>query len=244
MNQRNSLIHNALVDGPVVIMANILEFDVPSLQPLLSADEYDRMCRFRQTVDTQRYVLSHVLKRLVLSQYLKVDCSDLLFDVNEFGKPFCTHSFSPYFNISHSGDWVVLAVSTNGQVGVDIEFYREVDQSQILKRVCSADQFNRYLCSDKPDETFLAYWTQKEAVAKACGKGISVGLSSIDCSGDVGLGQLFFEGVNYDVYTFSCFEKGVLSFVAESNTNAKPSIQLCTSIDLDRQIVESSLLEL
>ena len=212
-----------IVEGttPVVYVAKIADFTIDNLAPLLSDAERVRLDRFRQTVDKERHALAHSLKRIVVSQYVSCAPSELSFSQSSFGKPFCLHSEAPRFNLSHSGDWVVLAVSTEGEVGVDVEFVREFDTDGIIRRIGSAREINVYQNSDSPKQCFLHLWTQKEAISKACGQGISVGLSSIHCSGEVGAHVLSFLGVSYTVYTYSFPDDGVLSYATVAHTRPK-----------------------
>jgi 4'-phosphopantetheinyl transferase len=214
--------------APVIYVAKIADFTIGNLAPLLSDTERVRLDRFRQTVDKERHALAHSLKRAVISQYLSCAPSELSFSQSTFGKPFCQDSKAPHFNLSHSGGWVVLAVSTEGEIGVDIEFVREFDADGIIRRICSPREINIYQNSNSPKQCFLRLWTQKEAISKACGQGISVGLSSIPCSGEVGDHLLSFLGISYTAYTYSFPDDGVLSYATVAHT--RPEIVRVVSL--------------
>jgi len=213
---------------PVVYIANRNDFITDELIYLLGDEELTRLDRFRQHPDKERHVLAHSLKRAVLSQYLSSTTHELSFSQSDYGKPFCVHPDSPFFNLSHSGDWVVLAVSAESEVGVDVEFERAIDADSIVKRVSSAREIAVYQRSECPQNCFLCLWTQKEAISKACGQGISVGLSSIPCSGEVGFHLSSFMGVSYASYTYLFFEGGVLSYA--SVAHELPKIERVTHI--------------
>ena len=84
-------------------------------------------------------------------------------------------------SISHSGDWVALAVTDGAPVGVDVEEVRaaEVDD---LAGICFSPAelavFRRVPEADRRG-AFFTYWARKEAVLKATGKGMSVGMSKL-----------------------------------------------------------------
>ena len=219
-----------IVEGttPVIYVAKIADFPIGNLAPLLGDAERVRLDRFRQTVDKERHALAHSLKRIVISRYVSCAPSELVFSQSSFGKPFCLHSKAPHFNLSHSGDWVVLAVSTEGEVGVDVEFVREFDTDGIIRRIGSPREINIYQNSDSPKQCFLRLWTQKEAISKACGQGISVGLSSIPCSGEIGAHLLSFLGVSYTAYTYFFPDDGVLSYATVAHT--RPEIVRVVSL--------------
>ena len=197
-----------------IYVAKVSDFDINELVDLLGDDEKQRLERFRQPADRQLYALAHSLKRFVISHYVSSTSSALQFDQSSHGKPFCVTPNSPYFNLSHSGEWVALAVSTKNDVGIDIEFERDFDTDAIVQRVCSKHEMEIYRHSDSPPKCFLCLWTQKEAVSKACGRGISVGLESIPCSGAVGQQHVTFLDVDYTSYTYSFPEGGMLTYVA------------------------------
>jgi 4'-phosphopantetheinyl transferase len=208
--------------APAIYVGKVTDFDVDALVGCLNNNEKDKLSRLRRVADQQLYIVAHSLKRFVLARYMDVSPASLLFDTEVNGKPFCTNPDAPYFNLSHSGQWVVVAVSIDTPVGVDIEFERAVDKDGIVKRIGSDVEVAAYQQSVTQQQHFLCLWTQKEAVSKACGQGISVGLSSIPCSGEVGVFDLSFIGVDYVSHTYPFTDKGVISFVI--STHDVPSI--------------------
>lgn len=208
--------------SPFILTANLSDFETLSLVGLLSEAEHDRMLRFRHNLDAQRYMLAHALKRAVLAIFLGIPQKELVFGTNGYGKPFCQNDGAPCFNLSHSCEWVALAVSNFSEVGVDLEFPRRVDVDRVLKRISSDSQMERYNLNKPTMRDFLCFWTQKEAVSKAHGRGISVGLSGIPCSGTVGVEEVLFLLDAYHLETSLIPNEGVLSYAATSHV--KPAI--------------------
>jgi len=99
---------------------------------------------------------------------------DLLY--NQFGRPFINSNID--FNISHSGEYVVCAVTDKGRVGIDIEKIREIDLSD-FRRYMTDDEWQKIKEAEQPNEKFYEYWTMKESVMKAEGKGLSIPLTDI-----------------------------------------------------------------
>ena len=86
------------------------------------------------------------------------------------GKPYLRNS-GMYFNISHSGEYVVLAVADN-EIGVDIEKIAPYDQAIAVR--CFTERELEWLQSQGADEAFYRLWTAKESVMKASGLGFSL----------------------------------------------------------------------
>ena len=86
---------------------------------------------------------------------------------NKQGKPL---SNTTQFNISHSGKFVVLSVSS-APVGVDIEVMQR-NRNEIAKRFFANDEYRQIEESENQDETFTKIWTLKEAFLKCIGTGI------------------------------------------------------------------------
>jgi 4'-phosphopantetheinyl transferase len=93
---------------------------------------------------------------------------------NAFGKPFAEY---PDFNISHAADLVVCAMSTACKTGIDIEKVQPVDIGQFTA-VMSEDEWADIADAADPVTAFFSYWTCKESIVKANGKGLSTDLRS------------------------------------------------------------------
>lgn len=109
---------------------------------------------------------SQVLERLHTSIPLE-------FTYGPGGKPYLKN-YPIYFNLSHSGDYVVCAVSEQ-EVGVDIQEHRKENVERLAKRFFSPRETD-VLRACKPEERealFFDLWAKKEAYGKYTGKGIT-----------------------------------------------------------------------
>ncbi len=92
---------------------------------ILSRDETERAGRFLRDRDRDRYVFAHGILRRILAACLGVAPIDLTFGVGEHGKPFLLDpqpGIPPLeFNLSHSGDCVLIATALGISLGVDVE---------------------------------------------------------------------------------------------------------------------------
>lgn len=154
--------------------------------PLLDAHEQQRLAQFHTDGPRREFILSRALLRTTLAARLHVSPEALRFERDSDGKPRLAAPFAQWhFNLSHSRDWVALALSAAGPVGIDIESHRrENDLAAIARRFFSAAEnaaLGPSLESDLRDPhwlaRFFAIWTLKEAHAKALGCGLSKILS-------------------------------------------------------------------
>ncbi|MCD6091871.1 MAG: 4'-phosphopantetheinyl transferase superfamily protein, partial [Bacteroidales bacterium] len=110
---------------------------------------------------------------------LKLNPMKIEFDYNEHEKPFLKGYPKAHFNISHSGDYVVVAFS-DCAVGIDIE-KNKGDRLKVAKRFFTKEELEdlfAYSGIEKQIDYFYQLWTLKESYMKAIGKGISMSLSS------------------------------------------------------------------
>lgn len=156
----------------------------------LDAGELARAARFHHEVDHDRFLISRGLLRALAGHYLDQLPAALTFDTGEFGKPFLGGADAGRlaFNLSHSGDQVLLAFARTGRIGTDVECWSarlgNAERERIASSVFSAGE--RAALARLPAElrraAFYAVWTRKEAYIKATGLGISRGLNHFEVS--------------------------------------------------------------
>jgi len=132
----------------------------------LSEDEVARASRFKFERDRIRWTRARSSLRLILSRYAGDDPEKLCFAYGERGKPALPPVTGIQFNLSHSGDWAMIAVTRSIPVGVDLEHIRpNVDIAELLRRLGETD-----LPHTVP-ELYHA-WTRREAKTKTVGGAI------------------------------------------------------------------------
>lgn len=149
---------------------------------VLSDDERWRIDRYRRETTRQSSMVARGALRILLSGYMGSSASKIVFRYNENGKPFVVQSHPSHmiaFNLSHSGDWVVLAFGLDRALGVDVEKIRlEKDIWPIARRSFSEEELALLRPQDQPQSLFFNIWTRKEAYLKAHGTGVFHGLNS------------------------------------------------------------------
>jgi 4'-phosphopantetheinyl transferase len=157
--------------------------DIDALVELLSPQERARAERFRQADDRRRFILGRGLLRTMLGRQLDLPPASLVFGANPHGKPTLADARGIAFNVSHSGDYVLVAVGRAAAIGVDVERVRpDVDVAGVGRQVFTPAE--RALIAAAPDARktalFFRQWTLKEAVAKAVGLGLSLDLKRFE----------------------------------------------------------------
>lgn len=162
--------------------------DARELHDLLSPDEQARAARFLRDRDAHAYVVAHGTLRRVLARYHGATPNALTFIAGPFGKPALDAPESKLeFNLSHSGDLALIAVSRRGSVGVDVERWdRHIEHLDLAEHFFSpAERTALRLLEHELEATtegFFNAWTRKEAYLKATGEGITHGLHHFDVS--------------------------------------------------------------
>ena len=153
---------------------------------LLDEGERLRAAAFRFARDRDRFVASHGAARVILARYLETEPGLVRFMTGPNGKPALagsSASFDLRFNLSHSGNLALVAVTAGREVGVDLERVRPIAEwREISERVFSSRERTALLAlpEDARVEAFFRLWTRKEAFLKAEGEGIANALDRIE----------------------------------------------------------------
>ncbi len=148
----------------------------------LLPDEQARASRFRFDRDRRRWIAARVLLRRTLGEHLGCAPSSLTFTYSEHGKP-VIEGDPIRFNLSHSGDLAVCAITRTAEIGIDVEHVRAIDGIEDLFRsISSVREYSAFLLLAPAEKTraFFETWTVKEACVKAKGTGLTAPLAQIE----------------------------------------------------------------
>jgi 4'-phosphopantetheinyl transferase len=152
----------------------------------LSPEEQIRSQRFLREADRRRFVLGRAIIRHLCGQYLSLEPARILLELTPAGKLYLANTVPRArrrleFNISHSGDCILVAWVEGRPVGVDVEAlnrgrapeYHQIAQAAFSDAECATLSS---ACPDEVPATFYRIWVRKEAVLKGegCGFGGSV----------------------------------------------------------------------
>jgi 4'-phosphopantetheinyl transferase len=161
---------------------------IESLQGILSDDELARSGKFHFEKDRKKFILTRGTLRKLLGSYLGKNPQQIRFNYTSFGKPFLavdSENNNLSFNLSHSGEVVLYAITQNQKIGIDVEQVGDhTDVMAIAKKFFSPGEIGEMEKANEKNRTqlFFRYWTRKEAFVKALGKGVSFPMERLDVS--------------------------------------------------------------
>jgi len=158
---------------------------------LFTEKEKARLSAIKAERRLKEYLAGHLLARILVGENTGYRWQNIQLLDDEQKKPFASSGSDvamAEFNISHSGDYLAIAICENGSLGLDIEI-PEIRNSQeaeflaIAERNFSVAENLELHQSESIVQTFYKFWTKKEAILKALGSGLLVkSLRSIDTS--------------------------------------------------------------
>ncbi len=161
---------------------------VQELKEKLSIDERIKSEHFRFERDRSQFIAARGILRMILGCYLGVEPSTIRFFYEKHGKPRLQNTFAKtdiQFNVSHSEGLALYSFTRGHEVGVDIEYMREISEmEQIVERFFSVRDrvFFGTLPASEKQYPFFHWWTRKEAFVKATGEGLSSPLDTFDAA--------------------------------------------------------------
>lgn len=156
--------------------------NIDSLLRQLSIQERLKANAFKLADMRNRYIAVRASLRQTLAAYLDTDPQQLQFNQSEHGKPFLACE-SIHFNLSHTANYLVIAVANFPHIGIDIEVSRSRNNLDSLAARCFAPselQAWRQLPDAARQPAFYRLWTKKEAFVKAVGRGLAMGLAQCE----------------------------------------------------------------
>jgi 4'-phosphopantetheinyl transferase len=177
-----------LIDADIhvwTIDLNLNPRQVGEFNQFLTAQERQRAAKFINPLHGSRWTVARGYLRQILSQYLDLSPAEIAFSYGQQGKP-TVEGNDLQFNLSHSGDRAVYAISAKYPVGIDLELIHPLPATDLVDRFFSVNEQAIFhsLPVEIQQAAFFHAWTQKEAYLKACGTGLSTPLDQIEVSID------------------------------------------------------------
>lgn len=158
--------------------------DEARLAALLDESERARAARFRFAADRLSYVAAHAMGRVLLSEFGGGPPQDWRFVEGPHGRPEAVMPAGAprlRLNLSHTRGLAAAALTVDHDIGIDVErLDRSGDFAEIARRFFAPEECAALAAvpPERTAETFLAFWTLKEAYIKAVGAGLSLPLES------------------------------------------------------------------
>lgn len=141
----------------------------------LSLQERQRHATYQRSAAQARFLLARASLRQLLGHWLQQPAATIPIEADLLGKPRCPTAGAPAFNLSHSGDLILLAFHATAEVGVDVEQARpNLQWERIARRWLTPAEVAelRALPQAEQGRGFLAAWCRLEARVKASGQGL------------------------------------------------------------------------
>ena len=162
----------------IYINDNIEGFDFEAALPLLSDQRREEALRYTFELGRKLNAAAYLLLRKGLREEYGINEAPV-FEYGEKGKPFLSGRGDLHFNLSHCRTAVVCALSRH-PVGIDVEHIRPFRDS-LVRYTMNDAEISRIQSAENPDLEFVKLWTQKEAVLKLRGTGITDDIKKALC---------------------------------------------------------------
>jgi 4'-phosphopantetheinyl transferase len=150
----------------------------------LSPEESARASRFHFAHDRERFITGRAALRMILARYLGTAPGELQFAIGAHGKPELAGTCeSLRFNLSHSGELMLLAITQAREIGIDLEQIRGgVPYEDLAERYFPDEEARSLRLLPEPEKItrFYELWTATEAQLKASGLGLANGTSIME----------------------------------------------------------------
>jgi 4'-phosphopantetheinyl transferase len=161
--------------------------DVPRLTASLSHSELERAGRFGTEQLRSRWIAGRATLRERLAAILNVSPADVPLRRGRRGRPEVAIDGAPDFNVSHTGEMMLIAIgvglASGIRIGVDVERADRAVGAERLARRLLTPRERAALDALNPDvrtARFLRTWTYKEAASKATADGLIAPFRAID----------------------------------------------------------------
>ena len=151
----------------------------PAWAEILTSEEREGAKEIRDDILRARFVVSRGLRRKMLADATGRSPQELCFVEDGDKKPRLADAGGWDFNVSHSGDYVAVAVARRA-VGIDLEKVRPVrEMVSLVRRYFHPDESAAWAACDDSlrEEAFFVLWSAREAAMKCAGLGLAKGLA-------------------------------------------------------------------
>ncbi len=171
------------LDRQTVVVIGVDLAAAPTVESILDDGELRRARRFVFERDYRRFVATRTALRCCLGAWLRVPPRSVAIARAAGGKPMLRDPTAGLqFNLSHAGDYALIAVARSREVGIDIEQVRDVDMATLAQAMFSPRELSALAATAQPYrlQAFYRGWTRKESFLKALGRGLDFPAAQFD----------------------------------------------------------------
>lgn len=197
--------------------------DVCDLYDLISDERKEKIIKYHFDKDKLHSMFAEVILRYALWE--RYGLKDLVIQKNEYGKPYLVNNKDIYFNLSHSGDWVLCGVG-NENLGIDVEQIDDIELS-VAEEFFTKEESDYLFTLNENDRLIAFYkiWTLKESYIKNVGEGLSIPLNSFMFKNEDNNIKIYIQGKKDDNYSFLI-----------RSLDEQHSMSLCVTGEIDNMI--------
>ncbi len=186
-----------------------------ALLTLLPTPLQQKVLRFRLWQDQHASLLGKLLLRIALKNAGRPSDLDRLHYSTE-NKPFFPDG--PTFNLSHSGNRVICLLGDRRALGIDIESLSPIPFEDFQPQF-TENEWAVILSDPTPLNAFYRFWTAKESILKADGRGLGIPLQSLDLSKSM---TPNLDGVTWSVHQLPLFDNYACHYTIELQRDPQP----------------------
>lgn len=149
---------------------------------LLNQNEKRRAENILIEKNRKMFIKCRSILKLLLSNLVGIKTDNLEIYEGVNGKPYLNQK-DVFFNVSHSGDCFVIAITHLGPIGIDVEQKNRImDCSKIKSFLFSESELKLFDCleQESKQEAMINAWTRKESFFKALGSGLTSPLKELE----------------------------------------------------------------
>jgi 4'-phosphopantetheinyl transferase len=155
------------------------KYHISELTSLLHREELQKAEKYHFEKDSNRFIICRALLKCILANRTGIDLYEIKIELDINNKPFLDKNNNIHFNLSHSKDYGIIALSNNN-IGIDLEYlHNDFEYMDVMPTVFSLKEIDVVLSKQNKTYQFFKYWTRKEAIVKATGTGINDFLTQI-----------------------------------------------------------------
>ena len=183
---------------------NISDMDFKKALNSLSKEEQNRIIAKKDYKSRCESLTSALTIKNAIKDVLGIRESCFQVKRNIMNRPYIESNGRFYidFNVSHSREWVVCAISSMCKIGIDIEEILPIDIN-IAKEFLSNEEWKFLIgCKEERVKLFYKFWTLKESFFKAVGIGINDLIKEVNFGRLDNKKNIFEKEINRDIWNF------------------------------------------